>query len=49
MLRDAPLRRRVALLIEPGSRLSEAAYRTMLRIAGSTLHRVRDAKQLLIA
>jgi hypothetical protein len=27
-----------------GSRICGAAYRTMLRIAGRTLHRVRDTK-----
>src|SRR5580698_3766552 len=53
MLRNTPLLRRGALLIRgpyvvggrPGSRLCGAAYRTMLRIAGRTLHRVRDTKQ----
>ncbi len=51
MLRNAPLLRRRALLIrgpdsndesvDPGS--AEQRDRTMLRIAGRTLHRVREA------
>ncbi len=56
MLRNAPILRRGALLIRGpwatqckyGFRLCGAAYRTMLRIAGSTLHRVRDTTKRVV-
>jgi hypothetical protein len=57
MLRYAPPSRRGALLIRKPwtarckhrSRLRGAAYRTMFRIAGGTLHRVRDTTKRVFA